>query len=61
MKHVFIPFIMLCINIATAFSQTSIFSYGSTWKSLDNGSNQGTAWMQRLYGKGHKQLYNRYV
>ena len=27
-----------------AFSQTVIFPFGSTWKYLDNGSNQGTAW-----------------
>lgn len=27
-----------------SFSQTTIIPYGSTWKYLDNGSNQGTAW-----------------
>ncbi len=32
----------LFTNLATA--QTTIFNYGDTWKYLDNGSNQGTAW-----------------
>jgi len=28
----------------SAYSQTVIFPFGSSWKYLDNGSNQGTAW-----------------
>lgn len=28
----------------SVFSQTSLIPYGSSWKYLDNGSNQGTAW-----------------
>ena len=32
-----------------ATSQTTLVSYGSTWKYLDNGSNQGTAWIQSSF------------
>lgn len=38
-----LAFICLCLSFRV-FSQTSIVSYGSSWKYLDNGSNQGTAW-----------------
>ncbi len=34
---------LICCNIT--FGQTSFFTYGSSWKYLDNGSNQGTAWV----------------
>jgi hypothetical protein len=36
----------LCLMLAgyTLHAQTSIFSYGSAWKYLDNGTDQGTAW-----------------
>ncbi|HSR39312.1 MAG TPA: metallophosphoesterase [Phnomibacter sp.] len=34
---------MLCIN---AHSQTVLLPFQSTWKFLDNGSNQGTTWVQ---------------
>lgn len=39
-------FLCIIFSIATsfAFSQTVIIPYGATWKYLDNGSNQGTAW-----------------
>lgn len=36
---------MLCLCfIIEASSQTTIVAYGSSWKYLDNGTNQGTAW-----------------
>ena len=35
--------ILLLIS-STVLSQTSLISYGSNWKYLDNGTNQGTAW-----------------
>lgn len=35
---------LLCFFTHLLFSQTSIISYGHTWKYLDNGSNQGVAW-----------------
>ena len=33
----------------TSFAQTSVFNYGSSWKYLDNGSNQGTAWRSLFF------------
>ncbi|HMU11596.1 MAG TPA: Ig-like domain-containing protein [Ferruginibacter sp.] len=42
-KHYF----LLCLAVqvvSAASSQTSIIPYGSSWKYLDNGTNQGTAW-----------------
>jgi len=43
MKHfcLTIAAIILCM---ASFSQTTIISYNNSWKYLDNGSNQGTAW-----------------
>lgn len=37
---------LLCLVLLTGMlsAQTVIFSFGSSWKYLDNGSNQGTAW-----------------
>jgi hypothetical protein len=36
---------ILCLLISFhSYSQTTIISYGSSWKYLDNGTNQGTAW-----------------
>jgi len=34
---------LLFLNIQ-AFAQQTIVPYGSSWKYLDNGTNQGTAW-----------------
>ena len=42
-RKVLLSIILICIA-SFAFSQTVVISYGSTWKYLDNGSNQGTAW-----------------
>lgn len=42
-----ILFILVCIN--SAYSQTNIITSGSTWKYLDNGTNQGTAWYGTSY------------
>jgi len=36
--------ILLCISATSVHAQTTIFSFNSTWKYLDNGTNQGTAW-----------------
>jgi hypothetical protein len=43
MKKIYL-FILVFVMGATAFSQTTIFTYGTTWKYLDNGTDQGTAW-----------------
>lgn len=37
-------FLFLFVISCSAFAQTSIVASGATWKYLDNGSNQGTAW-----------------
>ena len=42
MKHLLLP--VLLLSILQASAQTTLISYGSGWKYLDNGSNQGTAW-----------------
>ncbi|MEO6670641.1 MAG: metallophosphoesterase family protein [Ferruginibacter sp.] len=45
MKSIFTFITVLCVCVSTITNaQASIFPYGSTWKYLDNGSNQGTAW-----------------
>ncbi len=38
--------LLICIALAcfNAMAQTSVIPYGSNWKYLDNGSDQGTAW-----------------
>jgi hypothetical protein len=36
--------IFIFCTAISAHAQTTIFSFGSTWKYLDNGTNQGTAW-----------------
>src|SRR6185295_19377080 len=41
-KHFLSPVLFLFFLQAAA--QTTLISYGSNWKYLDNGSNQGTAW-----------------
>ncbi|MDB5274626.1 MAG: acid phosphatase [Chitinophagaceae bacterium] len=43
MKKLILSFAVLCTTYA-AIAQTVLVPYGSTWKYLDNGSNQGTAW-----------------
>lgn len=43
MKKLILSIAALCLSGA-AFAQTTILPYASTWKYLDNGTNQGTAW-----------------
>ncbi|MES2777206.1 MAG: PKD domain-containing protein [Bacteroidota bacterium] len=38
-----------CLFCIAGFSQTTIISYNSSWKYLDNGSNAGTAWRATLF------------
>lgn len=59
-KTVFATIACLCISFIST-SQTSIFDYGSSWKYLDNGTNQGTAWTatafdDALWASGNGQL-----
>jgi Calcineurin-like phosphoesterase/Secretion system C-terminal sorting domain len=45
MKKLTLFFIILCFgNQNKMFSQTTLVSSGSSWKYLDNGTNQGTTW-----------------
>jgi hypothetical protein len=37
------------IACTTIFSQTNIVTYGSSWKYLDKGTNQGTAWKETAF------------
>ena len=41
-KLTLLPVVLLFIT--PLFAQTTLVAYGATWKYLDNGSNQGTAW-----------------
>lgn len=45
-------FITLNFIAAQLFSQITLVPYGSTWKYLDNGSNQGTAWRASVFADG---------
>lgn len=44
MKKYLIFLVTTLFIIGTTHGQTSIIGYGSSWKYLDNGTNQGTAW-----------------
>ncbi len=44
MKKYYIPLLLSIIVSSAANSQISLIAYGSSWKYLDNGTNQGTAW-----------------
>jgi acid phosphatase type 7 len=43
-QKAFMAFLITITLSITSFSQTTIIPYGSSWKYLDNGTNQGTAW-----------------
>lgn len=43
---------MFCFFFSQVFSQTTIIPYGTTWKYLDNGTNQGTAWRATGFADG---------
>lgn len=43
---------MFCFFFSQSFSQTTIIPYGSNWKYLDNGTNQGTAWRATGFADG---------
>jgi acid phosphatase type 7 len=42
---------IVCTSILTSFSvaQTNLISLGSSWKYLDNGSDQGTTWSASVF------------
>jgi len=49
MKKIYLSAFALLVFISLVKSQTIIFSYGSLWKYLANGSNQGTAWTSSAF------------
>ena len=59
-KHLFTSILAIVI-VSVAVAQTSLVSAGATWKYLDNGSNQGTAWIaagfsDATWASGNAQL-----
>ncbi len=59
----FILFVIFCVTFfsASVFAQTTLVARGSTWKYLDNGSNQGAAWSspafdESSWASGNAQL-----
>ena len=49
-KIIYTFVLILCVG--NVLAQTSLVSAGSTWKYLDNGSNQGTAWRTTSFNDG---------
>ena len=49
MKKFYLLLLLSAIFTNAAISQTSVFAYGSSWKYLDNGTDQGTAWSAALF------------
>ncbi len=43
-KNILLLFLFTFSVVATGICQTTIIPYGASWKYLDNGTNQGTAW-----------------
>lgn len=41
-----------CMVCCLAFAQTTVLPYGSVWKYLDNGTDQGTAWRSPAFNDG---------
>ena len=52
MKKIALLLVLSVLLYHSANSQTNIFSYSSSWKYLDNGSNQGTAWSATSFNDG---------
>ncbi|MEO7393966.1 MAG: metallophosphoesterase family protein, partial [Chitinophagaceae bacterium] len=50
MKKFYLLLLLSVILLNAANSQTTIFTYGSSWKYKDNGSNQGTNWRGTTFG-----------
>lgn len=49
MKRTFLFWLGMLLAGYESHAQTTLFTYGSTWKYLDNGSDQGTAWQSLAY------------
>ncbi len=46
---VFLHFLFFFLSYQITFSNVTLISYGSSWKYLDNGSDQGTAWTSTAF------------
>jgi PhoD-like phosphatase/Fibronectin type III domain/Secretion system C-terminal sorting domain len=51
MKQALLSLLFVCYLFA-ANAQTSVIPFGSSWKYLDNGTNQGTAWRSTTFNDG---------
>lgn len=49
-----VTLIVLCLSLVMieSYAQTSLFAYGSSWKYLDNGTDQGTTWRTPAFNDG---------
>jgi len=49
-----VTLIVLCLSLVmiNSHAQTSLFTYGSSWKYLDNGTDQGTNWRTPAFDDG---------
>jgi hypothetical protein len=49
-----VTLIVLCLSLVMieSYAQTSLFTYGSNWKYLDNGTDQGTTWQTPAFNDG---------
>ena len=52
MKRVTLFVLYLSLVMIDSHAQTSLFAYGSSWKYLDNGTNQGTTWRTPAFDDG---------
>src|SRR5215213_3123169 len=48
-KSILLPFLFVVFFSLNAFAQTTLVPRGSSWKYLDNGSNQSTGWTQPAF------------
>ena len=48
MRNILLVVLLLSVT-GNLLSQTSLVNFNSTWKYLDNGSNQGTAWRATVF------------
>jgi hypothetical protein len=52
MKKSTMFFVLALVLAFQSAAQTTIFPFGSAWRYLDNGSNQGTAWRETAFNDG---------
>lgn len=52
MDKIYISFVTSVLLTLGSFAQTNLIPFGSAWKYLDNGSNQGTVWRGLSFNDG---------